>query len=147
MVGLLKEHWGSARIVTRGNLHKAEALPGFVAEQEGERIGLVTFRNDDRDCEIVSLNSLVEKQGVGSALLEAVGEAVKTAGCRRIWLISTNDNLAALRFYQMKGLRLVAVYKDAVEKAHRLKPEIPEVGYFGIPIRDEIELELELGER
>jgi hypothetical protein len=59
-----------------------------------------------------------------------------------VWLVTTNDNLDALRFYQRRGLRLVAVHAGAVDEARRLKPEIARVGEYGIPIRDEIELEL-----
>ena len=63
-----------------------------------------------------------------------------------MWLITTNDNLNALRFYQGRGFRLVAVHPGAVEASRRLKPQIPELGSFGIPIRDELELELSLAE-
>jgi hypothetical protein len=58
--------------------------------------------------------------------------------------VTTNDNLGALRFYQRRGLRLVALHVGAVAESRRLKPSIPEVGHDGIPIRDELELELEL---
>ncbi len=77
-------------------------------------------------------------------LIEAVKQAAVSAGCRRLWLITTNDNLHALRFYQKRGFRLVAVYPNALEESRRLKPEIPLVGLDGIPLRDELELELAL---
>jgi ribosomal protein S18 acetylase RimI-like enzyme len=73
-----------------------------------------------------------------------VREVATAAGCRRLWLITTNDNLDALRFYQRRGFELVAVHRDFREVARRLKPSIPLEGNFGIPIRDEIELELRL---
>jgi hypothetical protein len=60
-----------------------------------------------------------------------------------VWLTTTNDNLDALRFYQRRGFRISAVRPRAVERARAtLKPEIPEVGAYGIPVRDEIDLEL-----
>lgn len=59
----------------------------------------------------------------------------------RIWLITTNDNLNALGFYQKRGFRIKAVYPGAVDEARRIKPEIPLAASNGIPIRDEIELE------
>ena len=139
---LLGREWGATRIVTRGRLFHADRLPGFVGLRDGQPCGLVTYRLEDDDCEIISLNSLVERSGVGSALIAAVREAALVAGCRRLWLITTNDNLAALRFYQLRGFRLVAVYPNALEASRRLKPEIPLVGHDGIPLRDEIELEL-----
>ena len=141
---LLEREWGATRVVTRGRLYHADRLPGFVAVCGGSPCGLVTYWRGDGDCEIISLNSLVEGIGVGSALIAAVREAAVAAGCRRLWLITTNDNLAALRFYQRRSFRLAALYPDALEASRRLKPEIPLVGHDGIPLRDELELELPL---
>jgi RimJ/RimL family protein N-acetyltransferase len=103
---------------------------------------LVTYRIVAKECEIVTLDSLQTGMGIGTALLDAVEQAAQQARCRRIWLITTNDNLTALRFYQKRGFSLVAVHRGAVEQARRLKPEIPACGQYGIPIQDEIELEL-----
>jgi len=83
----------------------------------------------------------VEGQGAGTALLTAVEAAAAAAGCRRLWLITTNDNLDALRFYQRRGYRLAALYPGAVDEARRVKPTIPLVGNHGIPLHDELELE------
>ena len=140
--GLLTERWGSAKIITRGRGHQADKLPGFIAEVEKERAGLVTYRIAGDQCEVLSLDSLREGLGVGSALLEAVRAVACEGGCRRMWLITTNDNLAAVRFYQKRGWRLVAVHCNALDESRRLKPEIPSIGIDGIPLRDEIELEL-----
>lgn len=139
---LLNEHWHSTAIVTRGRVHRAERLPGFVARQQEQPIGLVTYQIEADQCEIVSLNSLRARRGIGTALVDAVGEAARAAGCRRVWLITTNDNLPALRFYQKRGWRLVAVHRNALDESRRLKPEIPLVGADGIPLHDEIELEM-----
>ena len=142
VIGLLTKRWGSARIVTRGRLHQADKLPGFVIESEGELVGLVTYRIDGTECEIITLDSLVERQGVGERLLSSVRKVAVEAGCNRLWLITTNDNIPAQRFYQKRGFRLVAVHKNAIDHARKLKPEIPDIGHNGIPIRDEIELEM-----
>ena len=139
---LLEREWGATRVVSRGQLYHADRLPGFVATRDGTPCGLVTYRLGDGDCEIISLNSLVERIGIGTALIAAIREVAVAAGCRRLWLITTNDNLAALRFYQRRGFRLAALYPNALEASRRLKPEIPLVGHDGIPLRDEIELEL-----
>jgi GNAT superfamily N-acetyltransferase len=82
-------------------------------------------------------------------LIDAVRQEAQRAGCKRLWLITTNDNLTALRFYQRRGFVLVAVHRNAVELSRKLKPQIPLIGEHGIPIRDEIELEMPLnnGER
>ena len=109
---------------------------------DGEPVGLVTHQIANGECEIMSLNSLVEGKGVGSALIDAVRNEAVGHRCRRIRLITTNDNTHALRFYQRRGFRLAAVYLNALEQSRRLKPEIPLTGMDGIPLRDEIELEL-----
>ena len=141
---LVEEQWGSTKIVTRGRVHDADALPGFVARIEGEPAGLATYRISDDECEVLSLDSVIEGQGVGTALIDAVKDAAVQSGCRRVWLITTNDNLHALRFYQKRGFVLAAVYPNALEQSRRLKPEIPLTGIDGIPLRDEIEFELVL---
>jgi ribosomal protein S18 acetylase RimI-like enzyme len=141
---LLRESWGGTLMVSRGQVHDLATLPGFVALAGEERVGLATYRIANGACEVTSLDSLRERIGVGTALLAAVREAATTAGCRRLWLITTNDNTRALRFYQRRGLRLVAVHRDALAESRRLKPQIPLLGIDGIPLRDEIELELPL---
>jgi ribosomal protein S18 acetylase RimI-like enzyme len=138
------EKWGSALVVTRGQIHSADMLPGYVAWQEETRVGLATYCIAGDKCELISLNTVRENLGIGSALIEAVKQEAVSAGCQRLWLITTNDNMRALRFYQKRGFRLVAVYPNALEQSRRLKPEIPLVGLDGIPLRDEIELELPL---
>ncbi|OGO18780.1 MAG: GNAT family N-acetyltransferase [Chloroflexi bacterium RBG_16_50_11] len=142
VAALLKEWWAGPKIVTRGKVHYADKLPGFIAVKEGKPAGLVTYNIVGKDCEIVTMNSLIEKTGMGSALIDAVKNAAVSEGCQRLWLITTNDNTHALRFYQKYGLTLAAVHRNAIEQSRRLKPEIPLTGNDGIPIRDEIELEM-----
>jgi DNA-3-methyladenine glycosylase I len=139
---LIREHWGSPEIVTRGKVHDTCGLPGFTAIVGDEPLGLVTYRIYGDQCEIVSLNSLVEGIGIGSALVDAVAGKAREHGCRRLWLITTNDNLDAVHFYQKRGFRLVAVHRNALEQTRRLKPSLPVTGIDGIALRDEIELEM-----
>jgi ribosomal protein S18 acetylase RimI-like enzyme len=106
--------------------------------------GLVTYHIAGNGCEIVTLDSLRPSLGIGTTLIESVKAAAGAAGCRRLWLITTNDNLHALGFYQKRGFRLAAVHPGAVNESRKLKPEIPLIGNDGIPIRDEIELEIVL---
>lgn len=138
----INREWGAIGIVTRGKLHDTTKLLGFVTVENNEPIGLITFHIEKNECEIVSLNSLKEKRGVGSALIEAITQAAKTHGFRRVWVITTNDNTSALRFYQMRGFHIRAVYPNALEVFRKLKPTIPLIGIDGIPLRDEIELEV-----
>jgi ribosomal protein S18 acetylase RimI-like enzyme len=139
---LLVTHWGSAVVVSRGRLHDADRLPGFVGLVAGAPSGLVTYRVEGNQCEVVTLNSLIEGRGVGTALLAAVADVARRAACHRIWLITTNDNHPAIGFYRRRGFALAAVHEDAIRVSRKLKPEIPELGHGGIPIRDELEFEL-----
>lgn len=135
------EQWGSALMVSRGKVHVFDDLEGYVA-MSGEQIaGAVTFREAEGEIELVSLDSWQEHQGIGSALLDRVTAHARTRACRRLWLITTNDNLPALKFYQKRNWRIIAVHWFAVQQARKVKPEIPEFGFSGIPIYHEIELE------
>ncbi len=138
---LLTTHWGSTHVVTRGRLHDANSIPAFIAEMQGKPVGLLTYRIEDNECEIVSLNSLLKKHGVATALLDAAEKKAVRSGCRRLWLITTNANIPAIHFYQKRGFTLAALYADAMRSSRELKPEIPKHGWDEIPIRDEIEFE------
>ena len=137
----LTKHWGAPAVVSRGVIHQANLLPGFIAIFRGNPSGLVTYHIRSNHCEIVTLDSLVTGIGIGKALLDAVCQTAQALECRRVWLITTNDNMPAIRYYQKKGFRLVAVYPNAIQHSRKLKPCIPKVGLDGIPIRDEIEFE------
>ena len=128
--------------MSKGRVFDPSELEGFAAVADEKVVGLVTFRVERDECEVVTLNSLSEGTGTGSSLLNAVRDTAIKARCRRLWLITTNDNLSALRFYQKWGLRITAIYPNALERSRMLKPEIPLLGKEGIPIRDEIELEM-----
>jgi ribosomal protein S18 acetylase RimI-like enzyme len=122
-----------------GDTVDALAFPGFVAKADGERCGIVTFLEGEESVEVVYLQATESHAGVGTMLIEAVME--RAAG-RRVWLVTTNDNLDALRFYQRRGFRLIELHPGAVDEARRhLKPDISPVGFFGIPLRDELVLE------
>ena len=117
------------------------------AAYEGDTLtGLVTYRITGRDCEILSLDSLREGRGVGGVLIDRVVKAAKDARCRRIKVITTNDNTGALRFYQKRGFTMVRLYLYAIETAREMKPSIPLTGCNGIPIEHEIELEMDISE-
>lgn len=138
------DHWGAETIVGHGVVYTPSELPGFIALVDRDKAGLLTYHVADDSCEVVTIDSTLPGRGVGTALIGAVADQARQLGCRRLWLITTNDNLNALRFYQKRGFALVAVHRDAVGQARALKPSIPLIGEDGIPIRDEIELELPL---
>ncbi|MBA2876130.1 GNAT family N-acetyltransferase [Thermaerobacillus caldiproteolyticus] len=132
-------HWGSPQMVVSTGVYDCSELDGFAAIQDsGEIVGLITYIFKAEECEIISLDSVIENQGVGSALLQQVEAFAAQHGCVTIRLITTNDNLHALRFYQKRGYQIVKVFPNAVEKARQIKPSIPLVSSDGIPIRDEL---------
>lgn len=138
-------HWGGPTIVSRGRVHTADSLDGFRAlAHDGALMGFVSYRIEDDDCELVSINSFSSGKGAGLAMTARVLFEARGRGCRRVFTITTNDNVEALRFFQKRGFRLVAVYPGAVDDARALKPDIPAIGRHAIPIRDEIELEWRL---
>jgi len=140
-VALVIDHWGSVMLWSKGKLHSAQELPGFTAMQDGKLKGLVTYCIENGECEIVSLDSLVENQGLGTQLIGKVIEVAKEHRCRRVWLITTNSNTHAIHFYQKRGFSLAAVRLNALEEARKLKPQIPLVDEDGIPIAHEFEFE------
>jgi DNA-3-methyladenine glycosylase I len=137
---ILVHSWGSGEVVTRGRVHPAHAYPGFIAVADDCIVGLLTYRLHGGRCEVVSLDSLWAGRGVGTRLLRTAERAARRAGCREAWLITTNDNLHAIGFYQKRGWLLRRVHQGAVARSRRLKPSIPMVGIDGIPLRDEIEM-------
>jgi len=131
------EHWGGEEMVIHGEVVRYDELEGFVF---GDWLGLLTFMIRGEECEVISLDSLKEGQGIGTALIESVIEEAKSRKCRHLYLVTTNDNLHALGFYQRRGFELVAVHRNAVNESRKIKPSIPLIGENGIPLRDEIEL-------
>jgi GNAT superfamily N-acetyltransferase len=136
--------WGSDWMVTNGVALRISEQEGFLAVINNGVEGMATYHVSGEECELTSLDSLKEGMGIGTALIEAVIAAAREAGCRRLFLITTNDNTHALRFYQKRGFRLSALRPGAVDESRKIKPEIPLTGLDGIPIHDEIELTLTL---
>ena len=141
---LIVERWGDSVVVGRGEVWIPADLPGFAVFEDGRCIGLVTYKVDGEACEIVTIDALKEGQGIGTALLDAVVEAAREAGCARVQLLTTNNNVRALAFYQKRGFRLVGLVPGAIDQERALKPSIPLVDAAGLPIRDELHLELAL---
>lgn len=145
----LDAHWHSTKIVALGQVYYGHLMPGFAAipgdpedQKHDKPVGLVTYRIDENgNCHVMTLDSTLENNGVGTALLSAVRLAASEAGCKRLWLVTTNDNIRALRFYQKRGFVLTALHTESLNEARRLKPQIPLIGLDNIPLRDELVLE------
>ena len=131
-------------VVTRGRVHQADQLPGFMALLDGAPGGLLTYHVAGDELEVVTLHTDPRRQGVGSQLLAAALDLAARRHCRRLWLITTNDNEPAIRFYQHRGMHLAAVHRGAIRESRKMKPQIPLIGLNGIPIEDELEFEYQL---
>jgi N-acetylglutamate synthase-like GNAT family acetyltransferase len=140
----IEEQWASNILITRRKKYYAHMLEGFIAFQNGNPVGLITLYIENSDCQIITLDAIIENIGIGTELLKIAADFAQNNNCGRIWLITTNDNTPALRFYQTRGFRLKQLYCNEIEYARKLKPEMPLYGIDSIPIRDEIELEYKL---
>jgi GNAT superfamily N-acetyltransferase len=122
-------------------LYYPAKLEGFIASIEGQRIGLATYyvHNDD-SLELITIDALVQGKGIGSKLLLAVEEKAKTLNCKQIIVVTTNDNIDALAFYQKRGYLISTISYDAIAEARKIKPTIPLIGNHGININCQIEL-------
>ncbi len=138
------EHWGDDFVVVHGDVFRPEDVEGFIALEQVQWVGLVTYAMQGEGLEVITIDSLREGCGIGSRLLEQVAAEARRAGCKRIFLTTTNDNLHALGFYQKRGFVLSKLRAGALDQSRRLKPAIPAIGMQGIPLRDEIELEMKL---
>ena len=137
---MLRE-WGDERVIVHSEFFTPHLLPGYKAVKSEQMVGLITYQVNVDHCEIVTLNAFQQGQGVGRALMEKVEETAKMAGCLVCRLVTTNDNLTALGFYQKIGYHISGIRCGAVEESRKLKPSIPLIAENGIPIRDEITLE------
>jgi len=139
---LVAELWGSAAVAVHGTVFQPAELAGFIAERSGRLTGLLTYHVAGDVLEIVTLNAIERRAGIGTLLIEAAVGKARHCGGREIRLTTTNDNVDALRFYQRRGFRLAELRPGAVDRSRQEKPEIPTVGSYGIPLRDEIDLTL-----
>lgn len=138
----LQEQWGGTVMILRGERVDMMDRPGFIAWEDGGFAGLITYRMNAMECEVLSLDSLYERRGIGTALMGKVVGLARAAGLMRVKLITTNDNINAIGFYQRRGFDMAAFYRNAMETSRRMKPSIPLTGMDGIPLRHEIEFEL-----
>ena len=141
---LISNHWGSIFVISKGYKHNAAELPGFICRRNNDMVGLITYNISDNECEIVTLNCEINNKGIVTELINKVIKIAKLNNCRKVWLVTTNDNINAIKFYQKWGFEWIGFHKDAIQESRKLKPEIPELGIDNIPIKHEIEFEYKL---
>ena len=141
---LFIREWHSDIMVSRGYSHYVDNLDAIIVKKEGELVGILTYHFTNDEIELVSFDSFNEGKGIGTKLLDFAIHYFKTLEPKRIWLITSNDNCNAMRFYQKRGWKMVNIYFDAIVEARKIKSEIPLIGYDGIPILHEIEFEYDI---
>ena len=133
-------------VARRGELVDSRQHPALIVERDGVVAGVLTWVLTETSMEILTLHVDDQWAGTGTALLAAAGRIAEASGATRLWAITTNDNVDALRFYQRRGLALVRAHPGAVDRSRDTrKPAIPAVGDHGIPMHDELELEMAIG--
>ena len=137
---LVAELWGSDVVAVHGTIFRPAELAGFIAERGGRLAGLLTYDVTADMLEVVTLNAIERRAGIGTMLMDAAVGAARRQGCREVRLTTTNDNIDALRFYQRRGFRMAELRPGAVDQSRQRKPQIPRVGDYGIPLHDEIDL-------
>lgn len=136
---LSEKNFDNKMVVSTGSYILSE-LPCIVAYKNNDIVRLLTYKVYDEYIEIISLDSFVENKGIGSHLLNYAEIIASDMSKRSISVITTNENIKALYFYQKNKYRITDVIFDAVTEARKIKPSIPEMGENGIEIRDEIVL-------
>lgn len=134
--------WYSTKIIVRGKEIDLSTTDGIMVEENNEIKGLITYIVYHEVCEIMSLNSVDKSRGIGTTLVNKVIDIAREHGCKKIVLITTNDNINAIRFYQKRGFDMVQIYHNALDISRKLKPEIPLIGDNNIPLKHEIEFEM-----
>lgn len=141
----LRRNWHSTTIFSRGVRFEADALPAFVAldpAAPNRPLGHLTYHVDHHGLEVITLAARESGRGVGTALMDHAEQEARSRGATRLFLTTTNDNLDALRFYQRRGMHIAAVHVGMMDRYRAAGEPVPGVGKHGIPLRDEIELEI-----
>src|SRR5512134_952727 len=141
---LLDERWGGQEQVVGGESYRPAELPGFIATIDGERVGYAALQVVADVAEIGVIDAIRPREGIGTALFDALEEAARSRGCARFRVVTTNENRGAQAFYESLGFELVGVREDAVTRSRRIKPAIPLEGDDGTPITDELVFERSL---
>lgn len=142
VANLMEKHWGGEPLVIRAKNYYPSKLDGMVAVKGEEIIGFLFYETQGVTLEIIVFEVFDKLQGIGTKMLQQLKRIAKENGCNKIYLMTNNDNLDALRFYQRRGFHICGIHLDSMKESRKMKPGIPMTGEYGIPLRDEIDLEL-----
>lgn len=141
---LLRQRWGET-LMMFGRSWKLGDYDAYVArDAAGTIVRLVTTVVQKSTRLALTLDNFSEQPGIGRLLLDFVMTMGREEGARSLRVLTTNDNTPALRYFQKRGFRIVAFYPGAIAVYRQVAPTLPEIGVDGIPVRDAIELEIDL---
>ncbi|HUN12322.1 MAG TPA: GNAT family N-acetyltransferase [Rhabdaerophilum sp.] len=141
---LLSRRWGEDLMMFGRTWKRGEYQAIVARDEKGEVLGLATHALQKSTILALTIDNFSERRGIGKALLDHVAEIGRQQGGRALRVLTTNDNTPALRYFQKLGFRIVALYPGAVMIYRTVAPNLPEIGVDGIPVRDAIELEIDL---
>jgi len=128
ILDVVRTFWGDETIIVHNEIFLVSELDGLKAVEEQNIIAVLHYRLLGEECEILTLASTKPGRGGGTALIAEVEKIARKNRCRLISLITTNDNLHTLGFYQRRGFHLAGLYPDQVTKSRLIKPSIPDIG-------------------
>lgn len=138
---LMDTHWGGEPLIIRGKKYFPSFLDGLLVFRRKKVIGFLIYEILENTMEIVVFEVFEKFKGIGSKLLEELKQIAIKKHCEKILVMTTNDNLDALRFYQKKGFCISKIHIDSIKESRKIKPAISDIGDYGIALRDEIDLE------
>ena len=141
----ITKYWKTVNMVLHRKMTNVSLHEGVMAMQNGEPIGVCMYTVDGDQCEITLLDAGIHKgKGIGTELVECVKRTAREKGCRRLYLVTTNDNIEAILFYQRRGFDLVHVHYNEMDEVRKIKPMVPLTGSHGVPLKHDIEFSMEL---
>ena len=139
IVKLADHFWSETQIESFGRSYQVDMLPAYVACDEDEIVGVASYAREGDATNMVMLHVLPQWQGRGAArdLIRAVVEMTRAEGAKRVIISTSNDDLPALGLYQRLGFTIMDVLVGQILEHHGGV----ELGFAGIPVRDEIQME------
>src|ERR1700738_3104778 len=136
---LFQQDFGRTQIVAFGEVMDIDQMPALVAVMHIEPSGALAYRLMGNALHIVALatDPMWQRSGVGGHLVAEAELLARRLKLARLIVSTTNDNLPALYFYQRRGYKLTDLVPNSViEHTHN-----EQLGFAGIPVRDEVRLE------
>lgn len=136
---LVKLFWGDPIQLMFNQTYRVAQEPAITAKKDGNIIGFISYNDFDKDAVLIMALGILpgfQGCGIGRKLVEQIENYAKNQGKQQLLVVTSNDNLPALGFYQRQGFQLFEVAPNVIaEKLGGLQ-----LGIARIPIRDELRL-------